>query len=241
MRYYSRTEKGNYRNENEDCVYAPKDGGCGFIAVADGMGGHRAGEVASAMVIQSLAETLEGLDPENIMPESLVNALLKANERVSQDSKNNPLHYGMGTTATVAVIRSGCAVIGHVGDSRAYLFRDGKLSQITKDHSYVQMLIDHGYISKSDAHRHPHKNVITRAIGIDDVIDVDTHTVELRGGDSLLLCTDGLNSAVPDGEIESILSDGISEAADRLVEAALKNGAQDNISVVIAHMEGGCQ
>lgn len=239
MKYYSRSDKGNFRDQNEDSFYAPECG-CGFIAVADGMGGHKSGEIASRLVIESLIETLGGINPLNIAPENLVNALIYANEKVTENAKNNSQHSGMGSTATVAVIISDRAVIGHIGDSRAYLFRAGKLSQITKDHSYVQMLIDHGYIEKSQANRHPHKNIITRAIGTDDTIDVDTKTIDLNCGDTILLCTDGLNAAVSDEEIETIMSSEIADAADRLVETALKNGSQDNISVVIAHMDGGC-
>jgi protein phosphatase len=144
----------------------------------------------------------------------------------------------MGSTATAAVFRNNEALIGHIGDSRAYLFRDGSLTQITKDHSYVQMLIDNGYITKKDALRHPNRNVITRAVGTDEEIDVDIFIIPLKKGDAILLCSDGLNGLVTDREIASILKRGIATATDELINAALDHGGEDNVSVVLAYMDG---
>jgi protein phosphatase len=128
-----------------------------------------------------------------------------------------------------------------VGDSRAYLFRDGALSQITKDHSYVQLLIDRGFISKEDAARHPQKNIITRAVGTECDVEVDTFIVKLKEKDVILLCSDGLNNAVCDDEIAKLLSEDLSVAAERLIQAALDNGGTDNISVIIGVLDGGAQ
>lgn len=238
MKYYALTHKGIVRSENEDRLFIPEgDSGC-FIAVADGMGGHNAGEVASELVIETLTDFFRHNPGSQISEPMLRDVLISANRRVWDDSQNNPLHFGMGSTATVAAFNNNEAIIGHVGDSRAYIYRDGMLKQITKDHSYVQMLIDHGYISKSDAMHHPHKNVITRAIGIDELVDVDTYAVPLIKGDVMLLCSDGLNTVVNDDDISSILGGNIDAAAESLVNAALTSGGPDNVSVAIAYMDG---
>ncbi len=238
MIYYARTDKGKVRNQNEDFIYAP-DGNDGFFAVvADGMGGHKAGEVASRIVVDTIKDSLESAGAKNVTIQMLCDALKTANKNVWDEAQTNPHLKGMGSTATVAAFRGHEVIIGHVGDSRAYLFRDGALSQITKDHSYVQMLIDNGYITSKQAENHPNKNVITRSVGTDDIVDIDTFTVQLEKGDVILLCSDGLNIVVSDEDIEATLSNGIESAADSLVESALKNGGVDNISVVLAYMDG---
>lgn len=238
MIYYSITDKGRIRKQNEDFVYAPQGNGGYFAIVADGMGGHKAGEVASRLVVHTVIENLKNLLPEDISEEVLSNALILANKNVWNESHADQHKEGMGSTATVAVFKDSKAIIGHVGDSRAYLYRERKLSQITKDHSYVQMLIDNGYITKKEASNHPARNVITRAVGTDEDLDVDIYTVQLKQGDTILLCSDGLNVAVPDNEIETTLGRGIAYAAGALIEAALNNGGSDNISVVLAYVDG---
>lgn len=238
MIYYSKTDKGIVRNQNEDFLYAPEENDGFFAVVADGMGGHRAGEVASRLVVDTIKNALKCADPQSITKQDLCGILVEANKNVWDRANSDLLLKGMGSTATVAVFRNSEAIIGHIGDSRAYLYRDANLSQITKDHSYVQMLIDNGFITKKEALRHPNRNVITRAVGTDESVEVDTFTVPLKKGDAILLCSDGLNSIVPDIEIESILKLGIPAAADGLVAAALKHGGTDNISVVLAYMDG---
>lgn len=238
MIYYAQTHVGYVRDTNEDRIYAPENGRGFFIAVADGMGGHKAGEIASGIVIDTLKEMLCPKKPKDITSETLKSVLEAANRRVWYDSKNNYAHRGMGSTATVAAFNKNEALIGHVGDSRAYLFSGGVLSQITKDHSYIQMLIDSGYITSSEASNHPYKNVITKSIGIETDIEVDIYNVTLNKGDSVLLCSDGLNAVVSDGEIASILSESIEAAAQRLIDAALQSGGPDNVSVAIAYMDG---
>lgn len=238
MIFYSKTDKGRIRDNNEDFIYAPTGNGGYFAVVADGMGGHKAGEVASRLVVDTVIEALKNISPENITEEILSNALISANKYVWNESRTDRDKEGMGSTATAAVFKDSKVLISHVGDSRAYLFRERKLSQITKDHSYVQMLVDNGRITKEEALNHPAKNVITRAVGTDESIDVDIYNVQLKKGDTVLLCSDGLNVVVSDNEIETILERGIAYAADALIEAALKNGGSDNISVVLAHMDG---
>jgi serine/threonine protein phosphatase PrpC len=238
MIYYSRTDKGKIRRHNEDFVYAPKNNDGNFAVVADGMGGHKAGEVASKLVVDTITKTLKDVPPENITEEVLSNTLISANKNVWNQSHSDRRKEGMGSTATVAVFNGSKAIVGHVGDSRAYLFRKGVLSQITKDHSYVQMLVDNGIITKSEASKHPSKNIITRAVGTDEELDVDIYIVPLKKDDMILLCSDGLNIAVSDSDIETILGRGAEYAVDGLVEAALKNGGSDNISVALACVDG---
>jgi protein phosphatase len=241
MIYYAKTHKGNVRKLNEDAVYIPEDG-IGFFAIlADGMGGHNAGDVASSLVVNTVSAFLNDIEPAAINEESVRDALCHANTLIWNESCANSNRNGMGSTATVAVFVDSCVYIGQVGDSRAYLYRDGAISQITKDHSYVQLLIDRGFISKEDATRHPQKNIITRAVGTECDVEVDTFIVELKGKDVILLCSDGLNNTVPDDEIAKLLSGDLTLAAERLIQAALDNGGTDNISVIIAVLDGGAQ
>ena len=239
MIYYANSHKGNVRQTNEDAIYIPDDDRGFFAVVADGLGGHCAGEVASGIVIESVCEVLGAVKPQETSAQVINKALCHANSRVWQSAKNDPSKRGMGSTATIAAFVKGQALIGNVGDSRAYHFCDGHMTQVTKDHSYVQILVDRGYITKEDALRHPQKNVITRAIGTETDIEVDIFTVALHTGDAVLLCSDGLNNTVPDEEILRIMQKDISSAADRLIEAALEGGGTDNVSVVIAVNNGG--
>lgn len=238
MIYYSKTDKGKVRKQNEDFIFAPEGNGGYFAVVADGMGGHKAGEIASRIVVDTITETLKNVLPEDITEKVLSETMMLANKNVWNESHTDQKKEGMGSTATVVVFKGAEALIGHVGDSRAYLFREGSLSQITKDHSYVQMLVDNGFITEKEASEHPAKNVITRAVGVDESVDTDIYKVRLKQGDTILLCSDGLNVVVSDEEIKTALSREISYAADALIEAALKNGGSDNISVVLAYMDG---
>ena len=193
------------------------------------------------LVVNTVKAFFNDIDPASINESSVKGALYRANEFIWNESCANANRNGMGSTATVAVFSGNYAYIGQVGDSRAYLLRDSVLSQITKDHSYVQLLIDRGFITKDDATRHPQKNIITRAVGTECDIEVDTFVVELKENDVILLCSDGLNNAVPDNDIARLLSDDLSLAADRLIQASLDNGGTDNISVIIAVVNGGAQ
>ena len=241
MIYYAKTHKGNVRKLNEDAVYIPEDSTGFFAILADGMGGHNAGDVASSLVVNTVKSFLDDIEPASINEDSIRDALCHANTLIWNESCANANRNGMGSTATVAVFVDDVAFIGQVGDSRAYLYRDGVISQITKDHSYVQMLIDRGFIAKEDAERHPQKNIITRAVGTECDVEVDTFIVELKENDMILLCSDGLNNAVSDDEIAMLLSGDLSVAAERLIQAALGNGGTDNISVIIAAFNGGAQ
>ncbi len=239
MIYYAETHVGSVRRNNEDACYIPQKGEGGFfMIVADGMGGHNAGEVASQIVVDTFKSAFADMEPEEITEDILCAIMERANSRVLEDAKQHPDRHGMGSTATAAVFCPKEVLIVHVGDSRAYLYHDGQLSQITKDHSYVQMLIDFGYINEQQASSHPQKNIITRAVGIDPDVTADIHHIVLLPGDCLVLCSDGLNNMISDNDIAEILKQGYECAAKRLVDAALTAGGKDNISVALAVQDG---
>lgn len=239
MTFYTRTHIGLVRKKNEDSCYAAELNDGFFAIVADGMGGHNGGEVASGIVIDTSRLYLEEKPLAQLTRDDIIHVLSLSNKNVWEKACRDKELKGMGSTATLVLIRDDKAIIGHVGDSRAYLFRNGQLEQLTKDHSYVQILIESGYITKEEALRHPHRNIITRAIGTENEVEPDVLTVDLSKGDVLLLCSDGLNNAVTDAQITEVLKNGIPEAADKLIEASLAAGGPDNISVVIAETDGG--
>ncbi|WP_336249112.1 Stp1/IreP family PP2C-type Ser/Thr phosphatase [Stomatohabitans albus] len=231
---HARTSTGRVRDHNEDSYYA----GDLVAAVADGMGGHAAGEVASNLALQPVI-ALEGVpypDAESAT-KGLVNAVLEANELVLSHATDNPDQSGMGTTLTAVLMREGALHLAHVGDSRAYLFRDGTLTQLTTDHTLVNRLVQEGHLSEEEAKVHPHRSVITRAIGVDSNLDVDTlePPLPMVPGDRFLLCSDGLSGPVSDEQIAAILAnERIPErACRRLVDAANSNGGPDNITTII--------
>jgi len=220
---------GLVRDSNEDSVFPGTDGaseGPILIAVADGMGGHAAGEVASQLAIETVSSSQA----------PLVDRVIEANRVVMEAAEDKPDHYGMGTTLTAGEFEpDGSLLVGHVGDSRLYLFRRSNLLQVTTDHSLVAQYVASGAISAEEAEHHPQRNVITRALGIDWEIIVDSHTVNLRAGDRVLICSDGLTSMVPHAEIAAIMQDQPAPQATgwALVEAANQAGGEDNITVAI--------
>ncbi len=223
------THPGLVRDSNEDSVYPEADGsapGPLLIAVADGMGGHAAGEVASRLAIETVAAS-------EAPPEERV---LEANRAVMEAAEKRTDQYGMGTTLTVGCFEpDGALQIGHVGDTRLYLFRGPNLLQVTNDHSLVAEYLASGAISAEVAEHHPPRNVITRALGIGWELTVDAHTVHLRPGDRVLVCSDGLTSMVPDSEISAILQEQPAPQATgwALIEAANQAGGEDNITVAV--------
>lgn len=225
------SDVGRIREANEDSLL--RDDDARLFVVADGMGGHRAGEVASTTAVQALREHLaDGHD--------LSVAVEAANASVFGKSRDDPDMRGMGTTLTAMRIEEGTAFIGHVGDSRAYLLRDGQLTQVTEDHSLVEELVREGRLTPEEAAVHPQRSVITRAIGVDEDVDVATYEIELRDDDRVLLCSDGLTSMIRDDAIRSILETESDPqvAADRLVTAANEAGGEDNITVLIVDVAG---
>jgi PPM family protein phosphatase len=223
-----RTDVGRQRSANEDdFVLAPP-----FFAVADGMGGAKAGEVASAMATEGFEGERDSGEPAEVQ---LARILREANKRIYELAVADESHRGMGTTLTAAKVTDDEISLGHVGDSRAYRMRDGELEQLTKDHSLVAELERSGQITAEAAEHHPQRSIITRALGPEPDVEVDTYTLAGREGDLFLLCSDGLTSMISDEEIGSILrsAESLDAAADALVRAANQSGGKDNITVVL--------
>jgi len=230
LRYAVRSDIGHVREGNEDSAYA----GTRLVAVADGMGGHAAGEVASSTVIQTLA-TLDEDPAGGDLLDALSRAVIQANSTLRALSAQDSRYDGMGTTITALLSAGGRLGLIHVGDSRAYLFRDGRLEQLTHDHTLVQDLVDVGRITAEQAKSHPQRSLLTRALDGRDSVHPDVSVREARLGDRHLLCTDGLSSVVSDETIADALRlPDPQAAADRLVELALRGGGPDNVTVVVA-------
>lgn len=237
MLYTAKTDTGRIRPHNEDSVLALAENGYVLLIVADGMGGHKAGEVASGIAVREIsASCAANRSGTRSRPLLLRRAISDANRAIYARALEDPDASGMGTTATVMLIEDNSYIIGHVGDSRAYLLRDGRISQITDDHSYVAELVRMGQLTPEQARNHPRKNIITRALGVEDTVKVDTYSGLIEPGDVFLLCSDGLSNMLADDEINTImLSEGaIEERAAVLVERACRNGGYDNVSVVLA-------
>ena len=222
------TDVGRQRSANEDSLFiAPP-----FFAVADGMGGAKAGEVASAAAIEVFegeAESTEGAESQ------LARIVREANRRIHALAVSDESFRGMGTTLTAAKITDDQVSLAHVGDSRAYLLRNGELEQLTRDHSLVAELERSGQITPEAAEHHPQRSIITRALGPEPDVEVDTYTIAGRDGDLFMICSDGLTSMISDEEVSSILRSaaGLDDAAEALVRAANQSGGRDNITVVL--------
>jgi PPM family protein phosphatase len=219
------TDTGRKRRHNEDVYVVDPP----IFAIADGMGGAKAGEVAAALA----ADALRGVGGSG--EDTLITLIQEANRRVYERGREDAAKSGMGTTMTVALLEDSRVRIGHVGDSRAYLIRDGELSQLTDDHSLVGELVRSGKLTPEDAETHPQRSVITRVLGTDPEVDVDTITIETRSGDLFLLCSDGLYSMVGNDRILELVERNrrdLDAAARALVAAANKGGGDDNITVV---------
>jgi serine/threonine protein phosphatase PrpC len=221
------TDVGRVRDGNEDAYLV--DDAMGLIAVADGMGGHRAGEVASATALEALRAAVTGGRP-------LRESIEHANDAVFTKSHTDTSLRGMGTTLTAAtLVTGGTLLVGHVGDSRAYLLHDGELRQVTQDHSLVEELVREGKLTADEAAVHPQRSIITRALGVDASVQVDVYPVELVPGDRLLLCSDGLTGMVQPDDIAAALrrEQDPTRVATQLVDAANQAGGEDNITVVV--------
>ena len=236
MKAAALSHKGLVRPRNEDAYLLRLD--LGVFAVADGLGGHRSGEVASHLALRVLEERLCRGTLQEPPLQQLKEAVASANEAVYQVSLSQPEHRGMATTLTAAWMIEDRCYLAHVGDSRAYIFRQGILETLTTDHSYVGDLIQKGDITREEARFHPLRNLLNRALGIEGAVEVDTREIPLTPGDVLLLCTDGLYEVVSEGEMKTILSaHSLDEAARLLVENALDKGGPDNITVVLVLYE----
>ncbi len=238
MKIYSKTDIGMVRTANQDAFFAESiDYETAFAVVCDGMGGANAGNIASENAVKSISGYIErsynGAFGTESIEKMLKNAIVSANIELYDMAVSNPLFSGMGTTVVLTFVKGETAVIAHAGDSRIYLVNDG-IKQLTRDHSVVQSLIESGKITPDDAKVHPKKNVITRAVGAEENIAVDTAVLKVGEGDTLLLCTDGLTNYLDDADIlNSVKTVRPSEIPDTLVDRANKNGGGDNITVVV--------
>lgn len=235
MLAYPVTHKGLVREENEDTVRVV-NGAHGLYILADGMGGHLAGEVASSMTADELQQRLS--DCREPSTERLREAIVQANAAVYEKQLSAPEMQGMGTTLTVVWEGEEYVYIGHVGDSRAYLYRDGTLRQMTEDHSMVGELLRAGAITAEKARTHPQRNVITRAVGTDQTLQPDVFRILKSKGDKWLLCSDGLTDMVEDQQILQTLERyATKDAAQKLLQLALDGGGKDNVSVMLLEVE----
>jgi protein phosphatase len=221
------SDPGRVRDNNEDAYVV--DERLTLFAVADGMGGHLGGEVASWTAIEALRAAVANRRAINV-------AITEANEAVRERASGDPNLTGMGTTMTAVVVAGGrVLLIGHVGDSRAYLLHDGSLRRVTDDHSLVEELVREGRLTPEQAESHPHRAVVTRALGVDEEVDVDLFTVEVAQGDRLVLCSDGLTTMVRERDVERIVAAGNDpqRTAEALVDAANEAGGTDNTTVIV--------
>ena len=244
------TDTGIVRTKNEDAIGF--DSALGLVVLADGMGGHRGGEIASTMTVDTVIDKLQQSLPEITSGEideasgfsresiCIQDAVVEANQLVYQASESNPDHKGMGTTIVVLQFYNNSLSLAHIGDSRCYRLRSGKFEQITKDHSLLQELIDRGFYTPEEARKSMNKNLVTRALGIDPVVMPDIQEDIVLKNDIYLLCSDGLSDLVEDEDIYLTInqfSANLEEAAKQLITKANQNGGKDNISVMLCRID----
>jgi len=229
VRVGARTDIGRNRVRNEDSYLVKEP----LFAVADGLGGHKGGDVASSMTLQMIESTAAAADQENL--DRLVERIKEANHRVLERGETDQDLRGMGTTVTALLTADGKAHVLHVGDSRAYRLRDGTFQQLTEDHTLVQKMVREGKLTEDEAAAHPQRSIVTRALGVDEDVAVDQLTLDVQEGDRVLLCTDGLTSMVGRERIQEILETEVDPqaACDRLIDAANRAGGDDNITAIV--------
>lgn len=236
MKAYAKTDIGSKRIMNQDSVYCNENSVGSFqnlFIVADGMGGHKAGDYASRLCVEKMVEAIEkskSVTPVTILEE----AVTEANSNVLAEAKTNVEYEGMGTTMVACTLQENTLYIANIGDSRLYIINDD-IRQITKDHSWVEEMVKKGEITESQARIHPQKNIITRALGIDETVHADYFEVNVKADDKILMCSDGLTNMVEDDDIEYIVrhSSSVEKAVENLVEKANENGGKDNITVIL--------
>lgn len=233
MKAASRTHIGLVRASNQDALLV-HPGKYGLYGVADGMGGHKAGDIASMMAVALVKRFFSDVKPTK---EQLRKGIEEANQMIYEEQLYRSDLSGMGTTLTMIWEDKDRILLGHVGDSRAYLLREKTLRQVSQDHSMVAEMVRDGLITPEEARRHPYRNIITRALGTDEWVDVDVTEIEKRAGDIYLICSDGLSEYVQENQMQALLLEhDLEEAADLLLNLALKGGGRDNISLVIAEV-----
>jgi PPM family protein phosphatase len=239
-RLYGKTDTGIRRLDNEDAFVILSE--LDLCALADGMGGAAAGELASQFFADAVVETFAAVGQRS--EQEIVGLVEKtyraANERILLHVSNNPEHKGMGCTAELLVFLDHGYVLGHVGDSRTYLFRSGQLKRLTNDHSVVQSQLDQGLITASEARKHPLRNVILRAVGTNEVLAFDLIRGRIQLGDLFLLCSDGLTDMVDDGVLREVLTAELPllQKVDQLIDLANSAGGHDNITVILGEVAG---
>jgi len=236
-----RTDPGMVREHNEDCFLIVPESG--FALLADGMGGHLAGEVASAMAVDQINQHLlsafrdpPGKSNDSFESGTLVDAIKMANTAIHEASMSNREKAGMGTTIVAATFHDDRLTVAHVGDSRLYRYRHGQLQQITEDHSMVQELLRRGLISPEEARTSANKNLVTRALGVDPIVEVDVKNDHIEDGDLYLLCSDGLNDVLTDDEIATLIAEhgqDLDSVTQHMIEDVNRRGGPDNVSVVL--------
>jgi protein phosphatase len=238
----ARTDVGMVRSGNEDNFFAEADARRGVFVVADGMGGHAAGEVASEMAVQIIARALLPLQSVKAegAPALVAQALRDANRAIYERMLAEVDKQGMGTTVSALVMSDEGYLIGQIGDSRIYLLRDGALTQITKDHSYVQEQVDAGLLTPEQARYHPYSNVITRCVGASDEVEADIYQGETKPGDVFLVASDGLTGMVDDRRLQQLLlaRSGPGRIVDALIAEANNRGGLDNITSIVVQVDG---
>lgn len=244
--FFGQTDVGKKREKNEDSLLIIDS--IGLFMVADGMGGHQGGECASRLAVKTVGDVLKQVfeDPEATLTEDVLfdrsnpgeilkYAIRQASHRIFEEANRNPHLKGMGTTAVTLLFRDGRGYIAHVGDSRAYLVRDGRVKQLTTDHSLVVEQLRAGFITEDEMKKHKFKNIITRSVGFQSDVDIDLLVRELEEGDRFLLCSDGLTNLVDDGDLGKVVSKNpAKEACQKLIELANKRGGDDNVTAIIA-------
>lgn len=225
----AKSDVGRVRKANEDAMLVDAP----LFVVADGMGGHLAGDVASATAIETIKRSAEDQPPKE--PSHLESYVRAANRAIWEKALEDSQLQGMGTTCTLLFLDGDTAHLAHVGDSRAYLLRDGDVTQLTEDHTLVERMVREGKLQREQASRHPQRSIITRALGVEADVEVDLMAFDVAEGDRVLLCSDGLSSMIDDGAISQILGDAsdVEGAANQLIDAALDAGGEDNVTVVV--------
>lgn len=245
--YKAASDVGRKRTANEDSHYADSD--LNLFIVADGMGGHAAGEVASKIAVESIKDFIRNTKTDkditwpyefdeslSMAGNRLKTAIQSAHAKVLETTSLKKELQGMATTVVSVLVENGKAEVAHVGDSRAYLIRDNKLIQITSDHSWVNEQLRSGAITSQQARNHPYRNIVTRALGGPNPVDVDVTEEEMKEGDIVLLCSDGLNTMIPDDQILKIVDDNkedLEKACEELINAANQNGGEDNVTAIL--------
>ncbi|MCY9658214.1 Stp1/IreP family PP2C-type Ser/Thr phosphatase [Paenibacillus chondroitinus] len=239
MKMVSRTDIGKVRLVNEDRAAIHHElNGLSLAIVADGMGGHQAGDIASQMAIDMISNELQSIHwgmPVDACKQVLKEAIEKANEKIYEFASGQESYHGMGTTVVAVIASQELLIIGHIGDSRAYKIAGESITQLTEDHSLVYELVKNGQITLEEADHHPRRNWITRALGTEPGVEVDLYEYSWRPGDIILICTDGLSGLVDSGDILRIIKSHaeLDAAAKQLIQSALDEGGDDNVTVVL--------